>query len=337
MTKRRDALRELLTPIKSGFSAENSAPRPRPYAASGALQSVNDAIAGLTSEADELRQALASGEKIVELDPREIDASFVRDRLGGFDGPEFEALVESIRESGQILPVMVRPHPKAAGRFQLAFGHRRVAAVKLLGRKVKALVRELTDDELVVAQGNENIERQDLSFIEKAMFASRLEDIGISRTVIMATFGTNSKGVLSEMISLIRKLPVELIEAIGAAPGIGRPRWDVLAAQVALTGHAAWKAVVEAAGFAGLSSVERFEKVCSELREGQSPKRPTIEGGIPWTAIDRSVTVTVKATAKKAVVTYEAKEGLNFANYVAGRLDALFEDFQKSRETSRGE
>ncbi|NKC23412.1 hypothetical protein HED50_22730 [Ochrobactrum oryzae] len=54
MNKRRDALRDFLTPITTNheFSAENT-PR-RPQVSSGALQSMNDAITGLSNEADEL-------------------------------------------------------------------------------------------------------------------------------------------------------------------------------------------------------------------------------------------------------------------------------------------
>ncbi len=115
--------------------------------------------------------------------------------------------------------MLVRPNPDQSGRYQLAYGHRRVAALKQLGVKVKSFIRDLSDDELIIAQGNENLERKDL-FIEKALFARRLEERGTTRAVIMATFGTSSRGVLSEMIALARKLPEELIQAIGAAPGI---------------------------------------------------------------------------------------------------------------------
>ena len=72
----------------------------------------------------------------------------------------------------------------APGRYQTAFGHRRVRVAGLLGRTVKAIVRALSDDELVVAQGLENSAREDLSFIERAVFALRLETSGRSRSII---------------------------------------------------------------------------------------------------------------------------------------------------------
>lgn len=295
---------------------------------------MNEAISGFTQEANELRKAMARGETIIEIDPSDIDSSFVKDRLDDFSGEDFDALVQSIRENGQILPVLVRPYPEKSGRYQLAFGHRRVAALRHLGGKVKAFIREMTDDELVIAQGNENLERKDLSFIEKALFALRLEELGMSRAVIMSTFGTNSKGVLSEMIALARKLPVELIEAIGSAPGVGRPRWDSLAEQLATADDVAWKQAVTSANFKKLTSPERFEDIFDALRERRPRDPKPTRNPARWAPKDKLVCVTLKATAKKAVVVYEAKDGPGFAIYIAERLDDLYEAFRKSEKTT---
>ena len=297
---------------------------------------MNEAISGFTQEANELRKAMARGETIIEIDPSDIDSSFVKDRLDDFSGEDFDALVQSIRENGQILPVLVRPYPEKIGRFQLAFGHRRVAALRHLGGKVKAFVREMTDDELVIAQGNENLERKDLSFIEKALFAFRLEELGMSRAVIMSTFGTSSKGVLSEMIALARKLPIELIEAIGSAPGVGRPRWDALAEQLATASDVAWKQAVTSANFKKLPSPERFEALFKALKERRPRESKPTRDPARWAPKDKLVSVTLKATAKKAVVVYEAKDGPGFATYIAERLDDLYEAFRKSEKTSTG-
>lgn len=337
MTKRRDALKDYLTPITAEFSVENPMPRQRPQVISGPLQSMNEAISGLTHEADALRKALADGLTIVELDPSDVDASFVRDRLDDFSSEDFEGLVESIRENGQILPVLVRPHPENPGRYQLAFGHRRVAALRRLDQKVRAFIRALTDDELVIAQGNENLERKDLTFIERALFAYQLEERGTLRTVIMLTLGTRSKGVLSEMIALARKLPIELIEAIGAAPGIGRPRWDALVEGLADAKEEVWREVVASAEFKKLASVDRFEVIIKAVTERASKKSKTTLAPKPWASEDRLVAVTVKSTAKKAIVTYEATDGPSFANYIAARLEGLYQDFRRSQKLSTGD
>ena len=86
------------------------------------------------------------------------------------------------------------------------------------------MIRELSDDQLVVSQGQENNTRTNLSYIERALFAVRLEDRRFSRETIMAALGID-KAALSKMISVVRQIPIELIEAIGAAPEVGSRRW----------------------------------------------------------------------------------------------------------------
>ena len=90
------------------------------------------------------------------------------------------------------------------------------------------MVRPLTDAQMVVAQGQENSARKALSYIERAFFAVRLSDAGFDREVIMAAL-TMSKSHLSTLISVGRRIPTLVIEAIGPAPKAGEPRWIALA------------------------------------------------------------------------------------------------------------
>ncbi|MBD9571313.1 plasmid partitioning protein RepB (plasmid) [Ensifer adhaerens] len=200
-----------------------------PRAASGAIKAMGLSLGSITREAEEaraLREALHQGERVVELDPELIDASFVGDRLtdGETDDPEFLALADSIRDSGQQSPILVRPHPQKQGRYQTAYGHRRLNAVRSLGTKVKAIVRPLTDDELVLAQGKENAERRNLSFIERAMFASALADRGFDRKVIGEALAVQ-KSELSRLLQVAEGVPPAIARAIGPAPKVGRERW----------------------------------------------------------------------------------------------------------------
>ncbi|WP_077963492.1 plasmid partitioning protein RepB [Ensifer adhaerens] len=200
-----------------------------PRAASGAIKAMGLSLGSITREAEEaraLREALHQGERVVELDPDLIDASFIGDRLtdGETDDPEFLALADSIRDSGQQSPILVRPHPEKKGRYQTAYGHRRLNAVRSLGIKVKAIVRPLTDDELVLAQGKENAERRNLSFIERAMFASALADRGFDRKVIGEALAVQ-KSELSRLIQVAEGVPPAIARAVGPAPKVGRERW----------------------------------------------------------------------------------------------------------------
>ncbi|MFC7067695.1 plasmid partitioning protein RepB [Brucella rhizosphaerae] len=331
MSKRRDALKDFLTPITATqeFSAENSFRRPQ--ATSGALQSMNDAISGLSHEAEELRHALADGTLIVELDANDIDASFVKDRIEDFDSSDFEALLESIRDNGQAVPVLVRPYPDRAGRYQIAYGHRRVAALKKLGQKVKAFVRELSDDQLVIAQGNENLERKDLTFIEKAFFAMRLEDRGTSRAVIMSTFGTTSKGVLSEMISLARKLPDDVVQAIGAAPGVGRPKWESFANELSGGVTEKLKALFASPAFTSLKSADRFQLAFKTVQNKQKNRDPIHDG---WSSTDQTVQVTAKSKSKTLALEFSSSEGKIFGEWLTNHLERLYVEYRQAKINS---
>ncbi len=179
-------------------------------------------------EAEALRQSVASGERVVELDPALIDAAPIADRFARDDDRELEGLVSSIRESGQQVPVLVRPHPTTAGRWQAAYGHRRIRASRLLGRPVRAIVRPLSDAELAIAQGKENLERRDLSFIEKAFFAAGLDKAGFDRATIGQALGADRADV-SRYLAVARAIPEALAFVIGPAPKTGRARWLELA------------------------------------------------------------------------------------------------------------
>lgn len=324
MSKRRDALAGFLSPIEP---APEGTVRAKPAVQSGALNSMNQAIANLATEAEEakhLRSQLEAGEIIVELDPARIERSFVKDRLGGFTGAEFEAFREGIRSAGQIIPVLVRPHPERPGEYQLAFGHRRVEASRQLGRNVKAIVRNLSDDELVLAQGKENSDREDLSFIEKAFFALRLEEKGIRRQVIMDALATTSKGVLSGMISLASALPSELVEAIGPAKSIGRPRWEAFAELVRDDEtRGIWRNLIEGQSFDELSSDTRFEKVFKALsRRSQTSK----DEQIIHSAEGRKIATA--QTGKRAVkLTIPTKDTPEFAAFLLSRLPDIYSAF----------
>jgi ParB family chromosome partitioning protein len=198
----------------------------RPLTKAKSMAAVTKSLGDLSSRsqrADELEKVLAEGQMIVDLEASSIDPSFVQDRMEG----DIDGLLASIREQGQQVPILVRPHPESAGRYQVAFGHRRLRALQELQLPVKAVVRVLSDEQLVVAQGQENNEREDLTFIEKARFASRLRD-RFPRDVIMSSMSLE-RARLSKMLSIIDAMPPALIDAIGPAPGVGLLNWQQMA------------------------------------------------------------------------------------------------------------
>lgn len=326
MNKRRDALKAMLTPIMVPPASDD---RPvRQSGVSGSLKAMGLTLKNLSDEADEaraLKAQLATGARVVELDPNLVDPSLVRDRLAEPEGEAFEAFKASLAADGQQVPILVRPAPNAEGRYQAAYGHRRLAALRALGQPVKAIVRELTDEQLIVAQGKENSDRRDLSFIERALFATRLEDRGFSRAAMIAALSLQ-KGNLSTMISVARSIPEPLIVAIGPAPKIGRPRWEQLAALVT-TDSGKWSAAISDPAFAAVESDARFERVLKALLQRQEPPVPHIirsRDGAPLAAIGHE--------KGKVRLTIDSRHTPEFGDWLVGQLPEIYAAFQRRAE-----
>lgn len=250
--------------------------------ASGAVKAMGLSLSSIAREAEEartLREALNQGEMIIALDPDKIEGSFVTDRLtdGERDDPDFLALVDSIRESGQQVPILVRPLAAGEDRYQVAYGHRRLNAARRLGQPVRAIVKALTDDELILAQGKENAERRNLSFIERAMFAHALAHRGFDRKLIADALGL-LKSELSRLLQVADAIPMTVTRAIGPAPKAGRPRWMALAELFASGNGAEYeKALDEIAGeqFLNADSDTRFQMVFRRLTRPRPPEPST--------------------------------------------------------------
>ena len=87
---------------------------------------------------------------------------------------EMNALKKSIEESGVLVPVLTRPNPNGDG-YELIAGHRRLAACRELGKDtIPVIVRDLTDDEAVIAMVDTNLQREHISPSEKA-FAYKMK------------------------------------------------------------------------------------------------------------------------------------------------------------------
>lgn len=327
MSKRKDALEALLAPVRASGSP---AAERRPGATPGSLKVMGLALQSLNEDAEQaetLRAQLVAGDRVVELDPALVDRSPFQDRLESDADPDFESLKASIAESQQQVPILVRPHPDENGRYQAAYGHRRLKAAQALGRPVRAVVRSLTDAELVVAQGKENLERRDLSFIERAQFAATLEARGFDRATLLAAVEPN-KGNLSVMLSIAKAIPPDVVAAIGPAPKVGRPRWSELAEL--LQGEGAVdqaRAVTHSSQFQGTSTDRRFNLVLAGL---QAPRAAIVPPGRPLTTDAGRPIGRVERGARSARLTLD---DLAFADFLVDQLLLLHAEFERSRET----
>ncbi|MGB3538700.1 MAG: plasmid partitioning protein RepB [Mesorhizobium sp.] len=325
-------------PAASPVQPPAPSPEVRARAASGAVKAMGLSLGGLSREIEDarrLKESLGAADRVIEIEPDLIDTSFVSDRLGHDDGEEsFQALMRSIETSGQQVPVLVRPHPEKPGRFQTAYGHRRIRAAARLGQRVRAIVRELDDTELVLAQGKENTERRDLSFIERAFFAHALIRRGFERGVVQEALSLH-KAEMTRYLQVAEGVPRHIASAIGPAPKIGRPRWmalaDLLKSEAAVVKA---NAEIGAERFrAAAGSDARFDLVFSRLQ-----RKPAAKAGEAREIRDgqgRAV-AHVSVAKGKARVEFVDKIADGFEDFLGQELPKLLERFRREAGGSAG-
>ncbi|MDX0519070.1 plasmid partitioning protein RepB [Sinorhizobium medicae] len=326
---RKDAIDSLFLkkqPATDRAAIDKSAVRVRAGAISAMGSSLQEMAEGAKAAA-RLQDQLAAGEAVVSLDPSTIDGSPIADRLPADVDPKFEQLEASISQEGQQVPILVRPHPETAGRYQIVYGRRRLRAALNLRREVSAIVRNLTDRELVVAQGRENLDRADLSFIEKALFALRLEDAGFDRSTIIAALSTD-KADLSRYITVARGIPLTLAAQIGPASRAGRSRWVALAEGLGKPQATdAIKAVLESEQFKHSDSDTRFTLIFNAVLRpsAMAPKKVRA-----WSTPKGKKAAIIRQESGRTALIFDERLVPTFGEYVADQLDRLYAQFSET-------
>lgn len=115
-------------------------------------------------------------ENIVMLNPNEI-SDFPNHPFKIEDNEEMERMVESVKQIGVKIPVLVRL--KQDGGYEMVSGHRRNYAVKKAGLiEIPAIIREMTDEEAIIVMVDSNIQREKVLPSEKAFaYKMKLEAI----------------------------------------------------------------------------------------------------------------------------------------------------------------
>jgi len=124
-----------------------------------------------------------------------------------FDQAKLEELAQSIRTTGIIQPLLVRP---VGGLFELVAGERRWRAAQLAGLdRIPAIVREIADDNLLELALIENIQREELNPVEEANAYKRLiESLGLTQDEVARRVGRDRTFVTNYLRVL--KLPTDI-------------------------------------------------------------------------------------------------------------------------------
>ena len=146
-----------------------------------------------------------------QADTQERVQSLPLDKLEPFPNHPFKVIdddkmletVESIKERGVLVPILVRP--KNDGNFEIVSGHRRHHASQLAGKtEIPAIVREMDDDTAILLMVDSNLQREELLPSEKA-FAYKMKLDAMKRQAgrpkeNVRQIGTNLIGQRSDSI-----------------------------------------------------------------------------------------------------------------------------------------
>ncbi len=177
-------------------------------------------LSALIPQAEEIESLAAAGsEQKVSLELVSINPYQPR-RV--FDEDKLRELTESIKEHGVVQPILVRPFGDG---YQLVAGERRLRAARQAGlTEVPALVREMTDHEMMEIALIENIQRQDLDPVEEARAYKRLSEEFNQTQEQIAKRVSKSRSYIANSMRLLN-LPEPILNHLaGGALTIGHVR-----------------------------------------------------------------------------------------------------------------
>ncbi len=147
-------------------------------------------------------------EGTVDIDVRAI-YPFENHPFKVLDDEKMDELVESIKANGVLTPVLLRPDDE--GTYEMISGHRRLHAAKRAGLfRIPAIVKEMTNDEAVIAMVDANVQREEVLPSEKAFaFKMKFEAIrhqgkGTDATLFPEGTKLNSGDVVGQSEGLAR-------------------------------------------------------------------------------------------------------------------------------------
>jgi ParB family chromosome partitioning protein len=187
-----------------------------------------------------------------------------------FNEESIRGLASSIRQAGLMQPIVVRP---AAQGYELIAGERRWRAAKLLGlRVIPALVRDLDDQTSAEFALIENVQREDLNPMDRAIALRRLStDFGLTHQVIADRVGLDRASVTNLLrLSDLDTATAQLVRSGALSQGHGK-------ALLALTDLSVRRAMAERTMKQDWS-VRELER---RIQHVQRPDGTTVTGGTP--------------------------------------------------------
>ena len=136
-----------------------------------------------------------------------------------FNEEALQELAESIKEHGIIQPIVVRKKEK---KYEIIAGERRFRAAKLAGLKeIPAIVKEMTEQQMMEVAILENLQREDLTPIEEAeAYSSLIENLNFTQDALAKRLGKSRPHIANHIRLLqlpedVRKLMNEGVLSMG--------------------------------------------------------------------------------------------------------------------------
>lgn len=151
-------------------------------------------------------EIVTDNDKIVEIALDEIKKNPYQPRTY-FNEEKLNELKESIEKNGLLQPIIVK---KAVKGYYIIAGERRYRAFELLGRKeIPAIIKEMTDEEMMVFAVLENLQREDLSALEESeSYKNLMDKISLTQEELAKKLG-KSRPYIANSLRLL-KLPTEI-------------------------------------------------------------------------------------------------------------------------------
>ena len=151
-------------------------------------------------------EIVTDNDKIVEIALDDIKKNPYQPRTY-FNEEKLNELKESIEKNGLLQPIIVK---KAVKGYYIIAGERRYRAFELLGRKeIPAIIKEMTDEEMMVFAVLENLQREDLSALEESeSYKNLMDKMSLTQEELANKLG-KSRPYIANSLRLL-KLPTEI-------------------------------------------------------------------------------------------------------------------------------
>jgi ParB family chromosome partitioning protein len=139
-----------------------------------------------------------AGERAVTLPILEVEPNRAQPRQD-FDEAALAELSRSVAEHGVLQPILVRPVP--GGAYQIIAGERRWRAARAAGlTEIPVVIKELSDEETMIAALIENLQREDLNPMEEARgYRSLMEEFNLTQDEAARRVGKSRSAVANAL------------------------------------------------------------------------------------------------------------------------------------------